>query len=140
MISDLIFLFLLTLGGITDLRHKRIKHWQISVFALFVLGHALVKRDMSLLILFNFLGVAIFGLAGFLINRVGAADVKVIALCSLYNFYHFNPWWVSEAVFLTAVIEFMLWGSYFRHRQERSPLLFAWMIAVVGLFIWWQFG
>lgn len=139
MTSDLIFLGLLVLGGLVDFRHQRIKHWQLAVFALFILGHAAWYHDLSFFSLLNFLAVVILSLTGFLINRVGAADVKVIALSTLYNFYRFSPWWIWQVALITAVIDLLLWGGYFRHRKANSPLLFAWALAVVGLFIWWQY-
>lgn len=137
-VTDTVFLLFLIWWGFSDLRHRRIKHWQVTLFGFYVLLTAFWQGSFSLYVLGNALGVLALGWVGYVNGRWGAADVKIITISSLYHLYHFDPWWVWQALLLTAILDLCLWGFYFFHREQTSPLLFSWLIAVLTLYVWYQ--
>ncbi|AZR72938.1 hypothetical protein BBF96_05745 [Anoxybacter fermentans] len=137
MINDLGYLFLLGFLGIKDLKYRRIKHWQIFTFLVYILIQIVSRKYLTSFILINFLIVTFLGFIGYLIGRIGAADVKVIALSSLYNFYRYHPWWVWKAGILTGIIDLLLGALYYHPKGEATPLLFSWMLANLLFFILW---
>ncbi len=138
MISNLFFLLLLFISGIKDLRHRKIKHWQILFFLVFILIQIVMKNYLNPFILCNFIAVVFIGWIGYLNQMVGAADVKVIGLSSLYNFYHYDSWWVWYTGLLAGIIDLFLGAFYFHPRGENTPLLFSWTLATSFLYIWWM--
>lgn len=134
MINDLFYLGFLILGGVKDLRHHEIKHWQIFLFCLFIFQQ-IIWSPWPIFSLINFFFVLIITLSGYLYKLIGAADVKIISLSALYNFYFTDPWLIWLAGLLTAIIDIVLWILYFRQRNQPSPLIFSWMLTNLLIFI-----
>ncbi len=136
MISDLIYMGLLSFGGLKDLRSRTVKHWQIFAFGMFICLQLLWFKHLSIPILLQFVLVILITSVSFLHQMIGAADVKIIVLSSLYNFYRFNLWWVWQVGILAGIIDLGLWSTYYRHRGQSSPLIFSWSLANLLYYVW----
>ena len=140
MNSDILYLLLLLFMGIKDLRHRQIKNWHIMIFIVYILLTIFVWKHISGFVLLNFLIILLFSLGGYVYGIVGAQDVKVIAISSFYNFYRYNTCWFLLTIILTGIIDILLWVSYFKKREEHTPLLFSWMLANYFFYLFFFLG
>ncbi len=136
--KEVFVLLYLLLGGIYDLRFKKIPLWYLLLFLIFGLLSAIFMRDISYLdAMFGFLGgVFMILIAKLSKESIGYGDG--ILLCGMGLFMGIHPLLYAFFYSICLMIPFSLWLLFFekRERDEKVPLipflLFGTMIQIVA--------